>query len=439
MKITLTDEQKNVIKTFMKFLVNPKEKYMIIAGAAGCGKTTMIKYMLESIDKEYKLIKTLLSENPDKNEFNILLTATTNKAVAVLKELSNADNVATVHSAIGLKLNSNYNTGKQYLVKTDRYGPISNTLIILDEASMLDDATFGFIDAALTPGSKMVIIGDVFQLAPIQQKVSMMEKLDCPVATLHKVMRHAGSILETATVFRDVVKTLEFQDIPLSNEVSHVDGPTFQEQVESAFLDPNYCNGYAKILAWSNKRVQEYNHHMRNVLGLSQQIGEGETVITNNPIFINNRSISVDSEVLVTETGYATEKFGVKGCMLELDYKIFAFMPYDYNQAKQLMKMIAKKANSQELKSNPGERSKLWKNYYDIKENWLDLRSPFASTVHKSQGSSYNKVFIDLSDIGRCNIPSDTARMLYVAISRAKDQVVLYGELPLKYREQIAA
>ena len=76
----LTEEQKNVIKAFMKFLIDPKEKFMIINGPAGSGKTTMIKAMLEAMDKEFKLLKTLLCENQDES-FNIKLTATTNKAV----------------------------------------------------------------------------------------------------------------------------------------------------------------------------------------------------------------------------------------------------------------------------------------------------------------------------------------------------------------------
>jgi ATP-dependent exoDNAse (exonuclease V) alpha subunit len=62
-------------------------------------------------------------------------------------------------------------------------------------------------------------------------------------------------------------------------------------------------------------------------------------------------------------------------------------------------------------------------------ENWIDLRAAYAQTVNKSQGSTYDRVFIDLDDIRRCNSGDQIARMLYVAVSRAREQVFLTGDL----------
>jgi exodeoxyribonuclease V len=436
MKFKLTDEQKNVIKTFMKFLINPDERFMIIQGAAGTGKTTMIKYMLRAIEKEFKLLKTLLCEDPDGDDFTILMTAMTNKAVSVLRELTGEDEVRTIHSTIGLMLKKDFSLGTEYLVKTKRFKEFDSTIIILDEASMLDDETFGFMDEALGKKSKAVLIGDVFQLAPINQKWSMMQKIQCPTAVMNKVLRHAGPILETASIFRNVVKTSVFQNIPTSNKVIHVDGSTFQQEVEMAFLDPKYKNNDVKVLAWSNERVQAYNHHIRKAKGLPQHLQEGEIAVTNKMIMNKGHIIPVDSEVEITWVGPTRDRSGIPGNEVQVDSAITGFMPNDFSQAKILMKNIARKAKT--TKQGP-ERSELWKRYFLIKDSWLDLRSSYASTVHKSQGSSYDRVFIDLYDIGKCNIPSDTARMLYVAISRAKTQVILYGSLPPKYRGRLAA
>ena len=41
---------------------------------------------------------------------------------------------------------------------------------------------------------------------------------------------------------------------------------------------------------------------------------------------------------------------------------------------------------------------------YSVKQELADLRPVHASTVHKSQGSTYRMVFIDLDDIGRCSL-----------------------------------
>ena len=441
MDFKLTDEQKNVIKTFMKFLVNPNERYMIINGCAGTGKTTIIKKMLESISKQYKVLKTVMCEDPNKQDFQIILTATTNKAVAVLRELSKNPTVNTIHSTLGLKLVPNYRTGKENLQKTNRFTYLKNTVVIMDEASMLDGDTFKFLEESLQKTSKAVLIGDVFQLAPIQQKVSNMQLLmhKVPTATMSTVMRHGGSILEAATAFREVVQTQEFQDILLSDKVLLVDGPTFKDEVEKAFKDALFSTNTAKVLAWSNHRVMEYNAHLRKIKGLGINFQEGELVITNNPIIAGGQAIPVDSEVAITWLSNNTDIFGIPGRRAEINGGPTLFLPDNPMDAKKLMQTIAKKANSKAMKDNPGERKALWEQYFDIKNTWLDLRSPYASTVHKSQGSSYDQVFIDLYDIGRCNIPSDVARMLYVAISRARKRVVMFGDLPAKYRSPIAA
>ena len=141
----------------------------------------------------------------------------------------------------------------------------------------------------------------------------------------------------------------------------------------------------------------------------------------------------------ITHVYGETIKHKVNGQEVIINGIITAFLPDNYKDAKILMKKLAKEANSKEIQNDPKRKKELWEEYFNIKDTWLDLRSQYASTVHKAQGSSYDKVFIDLDDIGRCNIASDVARMLYVAISRAKKKVILSGTLPEKYRSKIAA
>ena len=441
MSIEYNEEQKNVIKTFIRFLRDPTEKYMIIQGNAGSGKTTMIKGLVNAVAKQYKLLKLVLCEDPEKNDFDLVLTATTNKAVAVLRELSGNPEVATIHSTLKLSLQKNFSTGREALVKTLSWKPLYDTVLIVDEASMLDESACKHLDDTLKGKSKAIFVGDVFQLAPVKSTESMMQGMlhKVPTAIMGKVMRHRGAILETASAFRDVVKTSYFEDIVLSEDVIHVDGINFKKEVDKTFLDKSYAPHKAKILAWSNNRVQEYNNYLRKAKGLNERFSVGETVITNNPIIGKKQTIPVDSEVVIIELEKEISLHGVLGRYAHMNNSIRGFLPNKYVDAKNLLKLIAKKAKSKELKDSPEKRKKLWRTYFEIKETWLDLRSSFASTVHKAQGSTYNKVFIDLYDIGRCNRPSDVARMLYVSLSRARDKVILTGELPAKYRSSAAA
>ncbi len=71
--------------------------------------------------------------------------------------------------------------------------------------------------------------------------------------------------------------------------------------------------------------------------------------------------------------------------------------------------------------------------YFKLKNEYPDLRAADASTVYKAQGSTYDTSFIDVGNIGECNRPDVVARMLYVAVSRARKRVVFYGDLPSKY------
>jgi ATP-dependent exoDNAse (exonuclease V) alpha subunit len=57
------------------------------------------------------------------------------------------------------------------------------------------------------------------------------------------------------------------------------------------------------------------------------------------------------------------------------------------------------------------------------------LRAAYAQTINKSQGSTYDRVFIDLDDLARCSSGDQLARMLYVGFSRARHQVFLTGDL----------
>ena len=75
-------------------------------------------------------------------------------------------------------------------------------------------------------------------------------------------------------------------------------------------------------------------------------------------------------------------------------------------------------------------RKAAWVQFFAFKdESFADLRPVHASTVHWSQGSTYEKVFVDLTDIGRSTRRDVLLRLLYVALTRARGDVYVTGEL----------
>ena len=64
-----------------------------------------------------------------------------------------------------------------------------------------------------------------------------------------------------------------------------------------------------------------------------------------------------------------------------------------------------------------------WVEYYKLKNLLADLRPPFAGTTHKAQGGTFPAVFIDKLNINKCRNKITKARLFYVALTRAKENV----------------
>lgn len=436
-KTVLTTDQADAVNVFLDFLVND-DSFLVIQGAAGTGKSFLIKHLLETFYSQYKAYCLLLQEEP--KDFDIKITATTNKAVSVVDEFlesliqsRNDIQVCTIYSLLGLKVSNDNNTGKTKLTFSNGKNNIATQmmssdmipLVFIDEASFIGDELHQIIESVLQKQAKakIIYIGDRFQLAPIGQTFSAMDHVKCDKVSLNEIVRNSGHILATGTQFRKTVETGIFEPIQFNNsDVIHVDGATFQSMVENSFGDPKWMPSSSMILAWTNARVQEYNSHIRQAMGRPEMFEVGEVVITNQFIKAaqGNYSRSVDSEVTITKINRVQEtNYDVLGYMVEIDDEYVGFMPADFAEAKLLLKKLA--------------AQKDWKKYFEVKDTWLDLRAVYARSIHKAQGSTYQTTFLDLADIGKNWSANDVARLLYVGFTRAAKQVVCYGHLPDKY------
>jgi len=418
--ITLSTDQQKAAAEFMNFMVDDTQQHMIIRGHAGCGKSTLTKHILGMIDKQMRLMSLIVGKT-QKNDLDIYLTAPTNKAAKVLEELTGRE-ASTIQSLLGLRVTNDYKTGKTGLQKTKEYKLFANSLIIVDEASFIDPFLLAAIVEA-TKSCKVLFIGDPYQLAPPKEKNLPVFDLPITVSTLTTINRNAGPIAELAGKYRDAVSTGIFPTIQeVSGKIERVDGPGLQALIDVEFKRPDRGDNDAKILAWTNGKVHQYNTYVRkDIHGYGDALHVDERVVTNNPIMSNGRmAYSTDQLVTITDS-YPKQTSGdeIAGHWVELDNYITRFLPDNQAEVKQHLKWLAAHKN--------------WAAYFDVKDTWLDLRPIHSCTIHKSQGSTYDTVFIDLNDIGRCTSFTDAARMLYVAISRASNKVILYGELPPRF------
>ena len=424
-KIILSPSQQNIIDYFPTFLMN-EDQEMTISGFAGSGKSFLVEYLADMGAKQQKLIKLIDPSVPIRKMY---FSATTNKAAAVLRGMLHRD-TSTVHSLLGLKVQNDYKTGRSSLVEKSGGEQLNQSILFVDEASMINKELLSFIRkrVASFKDCKVIFIGDSYQLPPVMEEA-------CPVFdngpntfNLKEIQRQVvGSpIINLSGEYRNCLDDYkkEWPDVQTTGigVVHYTDKDDFFEQIKQRFSGTPEYNRY-KVLAWANNRVRDYNKWIRGMQGRRQPFEVGEVLVSNKPLF-ENRNILAPTDSFHTVTNVmGTIKDSCVGYHIYLDGfpNVPFFTPADWSKADKLAKMFAK--------------DKDWTSYFNIKERWADLRPVHASTVHKSQGSTYEEVFVDLNNIGKCTRWKDVARLVYVAITRASKTVHIYGGLHTNYNK----
>lgn len=418
----LTDDQKAAAAAFTAFMVS-QDKEMVISGPAGVGKSTLLKELMESQD--HIKIQGLLGVDPIQNWE---LTATTNKAAEVLQRSSGKE-ASTVHSLLGISVVTDFKTGRQTLKRKESSPILRDSLLVIDECSMIDKQLDRLIDES-TINCKILYVGDHCQMAPVMEDLSPVFMRNEPVK-LTQVVRSQNSppITNLCAQLRRTVETGIFQ--PIYEVPGYIDFMTpevAQETLKHYFIDnPDTLGHQSRILAYRNQQVIEFNDWIRNSRGMPPELTVGEWVISNNSTYFcqgGNPRLRVEQEVQIKGIGPLVN-FNISGNENILVRQITTtagdlWVAQDRGHQDALMKYYAKQKD--------------WVAYYRIKDWLADLRPRDACTVYKAQGSTYQDVFVDLRDIGRCTNPNQAARMLYVACSRPTNRIYFIGRLPDRFQ-----
>lgn len=409
--ITLTTGQQTAMDSFTEFLADPNEPVFVLKGYSGTGKSTLVRHLLDHLPTLLKTVKLLCPSLP---QYEVALTATTNKAAETLSQITSSP-VSTIHSFLGLRVQTDYTTGQTHLIPKDR-DQIEQHIIFIDEASYVDKNLLTIIFRK-TKNCKIVFMGDPAQLTPVKSSTTPVFDANFIGAELTQVVRQAegNPIIELSTKFRETVTSGEFFSFtPDGHSIVHLDRDSFYKEIEKEFTRTDWSYQDSKILGWTNKCVVGYNHYVRDLVQGDPDLKPGDYAVCNKFITVNRNTIKTDQMVLITSIAPA-QQYGVQGKMVGIDGKFTVFMPNSLSE---------KKARLAQAKS---EKS------YDILEKiescWVDLRAAYACTINKAQGSTFDRVYIDLNDISKCNMGDQIARMLYVAVSRARHQVFLVGDI----------
>lgn len=424
MTSSLNQGQQEAADAFFQFLFSDDPEFAI-SGPGGVGKTHLMSQLIDKIIPDYRKTCGIMGLEPRFEEVH--MTATTNKAAEVLAVATQRP-TSTIHSHMNLKVLDDYSTGRSKVTPNNNWRVHHNQILFIDECSMIDSPLLEYLHKG-TIDSKIVYVGDHCQLAPVMERVSPVYSRTMPFVELTEQMRTNNPYLQAINdQLRLTVETGVFYPIRVvPGSIDLLDEAQMQAELELHFKEQSLDR---RILAWSNKQVNAFNDYIRELRQLPTEYTRGEFLVNNQAIQLRRTMLPVEAEVTIGHQDPDIEQVFVEDNVF-LDVRrtdlitrsggIFENVPVPVDRHHHAALIAYYK------------RLKKWPIYYNLRNNYPDLRQRDAATVHKSQGSTYDTVYIDLGNISTCHQPDQVARMLYVAFSRARTRVCLYGNLASKY------
>lgn len=434
MKHTLTTDQKAAADAFFDFLMSDAQTF-VLSGGAGTGKTYLMKYLCNDMMITYENSCAIMGIDPE--FFEVHFTATTNKAAEVL-ERSVEREVSTIHSFLGLRVKEDFKTGQTFISETHNSRVWENIILFIDESSMIDKPLYAQI-LKRVKNSKIVFVGDKAQLAPVGEDISEVYKNVDPDNFIHltQSVRNANSpaLMHLCAQLRHTVQTGEFFHMDfVPGAIEYLNDWEMQARLEEVFKTPT---DDARILCYTNSRVNSYNEYIREIRGLPPEFVSGDEVIVARTFSRGKLTLNVERQLIIDEVDPVIYYGGFQDVTpdgKEIAYRQMRVVPKSIFLGDGITLPVPVDPEQVDLTIKKLARKKDWSRYFELKNFYADLRGKEACTVYKSQGSTYKTVFIDIGNIGTSFDPEQVARMLFVGASRASERVYFYGELPGKYR-----
>lgn len=420
---------KNITQVIPKYKNFPKEQRMFsIEGSAGMGKSVLTAFLSKSLSQDYKM----------------RVSTPTHKSLNVLSEMLDAhkisDDVAisTIHSYLKLTPKEDYDNGQMILEVTGQKIDQVDILFI-DEGSMVGESLYAFVDSAMIKGYvKCVIwISDKHQLDPVLDKINPIYSLNIKKYTLTKIIRQAegNPIIELATKIR---KCIEHKIYPSNDAILETLKKSACSNIELHKADKDFMGRYFNsdfdiysnlMVSYTNNYINHLNKQIRAVhIPNSENYIPGEYLLFNSAYvkdevvqFNNNQIIEIKTATKTFSSEYNIEYWVITDTE---DKEFKAVDPDDWIHFDKELKKLSNAAIST---SDKLSKRNLWRMYFELKNEYQKVSYTYACTIHKSQGSSVNEIFINLRDLFSCrsylsNV--DFLKLLYVAITRTKHNLI---------------
>lgn len=401
----LSPDQSTALDRMKAWLLAPDKQYFVLAGYAGSGKTTIVQEFINALTrpaiccaptgKAASVLRRRLTSTPVTTIHRVLYKpvpppspAHLRKLEAQLALLPDDEKLLEEIAEERFRLEGR---GISFARKDNENRVVNEgDLVIVDEASMV---TRKMLADFIATGAFILFVGDPGQLPPVQS-ASFFEEA-APDALLTEIHRQAADspILQLSLRIRKGDSIAPFQK----------QGCAKMPKTEMPYDD---WLKYDQVITGSNQSRRRINRFFRKVQGRTSDYPQkGDKLIclknAEELFFINGvMSTAVEDFDYVDEISALIGVINYEGD--DLDQRTFDDRPFQQNY-------------NPDLKERPFfERSEM---------DALEFDYAYGITVHKSQGSEWDRVII-ADDFMNFQNAEFRRRWLYTAVTRAKKELV---------------
>ena len=419
--IILSNDQQKVYDS----LIEVSSGAYLITGFAGTGKTFLAA----------EIIKTFIKENK-----KVLCLAPTHQAKMQLQSSIPKDaDCRTIASFLKIKAERdpvngmiNFVRGSITTEDADQY-----RLLVIDECSMISEDELKLI-LKLKNKIPLIFLGDFNQLPPVNRKDGKEIFEGIKQYDLTEQHRNSGDVLKLCNTLRHEVKlpSISNDEIQIYNSRNKF----LEDLIIEITTNPDPYN--ICYLGFTNREVKEIRNtiqdilhgnndiHLNQYLRLETKVGEfnvSEIVevlkLQKKNIFLCGKQYECfECELENIFTGKTlTAKimsYNEQDILEEDLQELYKVAEFAYNK---IIKAKRNRANNNEIQRLENDHKELLR---VIKETDQITRvsSPFALTIHKSQGRTIPVVYLDTIDLIKYGRENKRA-LMYVGCSRTKDNL----------------
>ena len=449
----------------------------VLEGAAGTGKTTMMKKVLEElVDKGLSIVfcspthQALGVIRETLKETDLPFTDINDEYMMEDKQII----LKTLASFLGIKMNRDLESGTESFVPDPRAPQLCCDVLAIDESSMVSRDQLKIIIQKLHINVKCILfIGDEVQLDSPADNNESNGIFNLPQKfALEEVVRQAADnkILQFAWELRNYIKSKQCV-IPPSQLLhpGRINENIMIINNQQEFLNDYFNNpSDDKLIAtYTNKITNEYNQYVRQMKLIGQggkpldiiidesnperkfittweeykEYFVGEQIVITEPNQRNNEVIHQTGErIIIKEIREKTHNIMVSisdttDMFATPEYKEYIINYYEiYDEKHRLVNVIRKEDQelyqeilvnlSIEAKKNPSKKP--WAKYWSFKEKFTKVNQTFAFTLHKLQGSTCENIYIDARDLDKFfkSMAIGVYKLIYIALTRPKQKVI---------------